>query len=70
MSETEPWLRVVSGDPTPDEVAAVVTVLAAASRPAVSPPVPRSAAWSDPAFCLPDRPIPGPDAWWASALPR
>lgn len=63
-----PYLRIVRGDPTPEEIAVLVTVLATRSR-AASAPARRRTAWSDPGRRL-RRPLAhGPDAWRASALP-
>jgi hypothetical protein len=65
----QPLLRVVRGDPTPEELAAlvaVVTARAAASAPGTARP---RAAWGDPARAV-RRPVtPGPDGWRASARP-
>jgi hypothetical protein len=36
-SETTPLLRIVSGDPTPEELAALVAVVASLSAPAAAP---------------------------------
>ncbi len=69
MSE-RPLLRVVRGDPSDEEVAALTAVLAAAaSQPEPEPTAPRSA-WGDPAHRLRVPLRPGPGAWRASALPR
>ena len=66
MTET-PSLRVVRGQPTAEELAALVAVLSA--RSAAVPPAPRARpAWSDPARRLGVR-RPGPSAWRRSALP-
>ena len=64
------FLRVVRGEPTPEEIGALVAVLTARARPAGgSAPRERRSAWSDPARRL-RRPLPhGPGAWRASALP-
>lgn len=63
-------LRVVRGEPSDAELAALATVLAGLSAAAPGPaPAPRSA-WGDPARMLADRRHPGPDAWRRSALPR
>jgi hypothetical protein len=65
----EPALRVVSGDATPEEIAALVAVLM--MRPAWDRPSPRSApsAWADRSRLL-RRPLhPAPGAWRRSALP-
>lgn len=70
----QPVLRVVKGDPTPEEFAALVAVvsakLGAAERP--SPQGPRHAAPRWAAYWRRTRqPLrPGPGAWRASALPR
>ena len=66
MSET-PYLRVVRGEPTPSELAALVAVLATRSGPAAPAPRVRSA-WADPARQLRVG-RPGPGAWRRSALP-
>jgi len=71
MTSDAPLLRVLRGEPTAEELAALVTVLAAraASTPATGHAAPRSA-WADPARAL-RRPVTvGPDGWRASARPR
>jgi hypothetical protein len=69
MSEP-PLLRVVRGEPSDEELAALTAVVAAAaSQPAPEPPAPRSA-WADPAHRLRAPLRPGPGAWRVSALPR
>jgi hypothetical protein len=66
----EPVLRVIRGDATPEEIAALVAVLmsrAAASAPEA--PSPARSAWSDRSRLV-RRPLhPGPGAWRRSALP-
>ncbi len=64
-----PALRIVSGDPTPEELAALVAVLAAASGGdgPVGPAIPVSQ-WAPPARLL--RPAVAPTGWWESSLPR
>ncbi|MGO9189826.1 MAG: acyl-CoA carboxylase subunit epsilon [Streptosporangiaceae bacterium] len=68
----QPLLRVVHGDATPEEIAALVAVLLAArSADTEAPSPPRSAqnAWSDRSRLL-RRPLsPGPGAWHRSTLP-
>jgi len=62
-----PLLRVVRGDPTPEQLAALVAVVAARAAGGPEPePAPRSA-WSDPA-ALVRRPLPAPapGAWRTS----
>ena len=67
----QPGLRVVKGDPSFEELAALVAVVAART----SSPEPESAPktrsrWGDPAYAV--RPVlsPGPDGWRRSAFPR
>jgi hypothetical protein len=72
-SGERPVLRVVRGNPTPEELAALVTVLAAAGTSggdAGPPPTVPGSAWRSRAGSV-RQPLPhGPDAWRASALPR
>ncbi len=64
-----PLLRIVSGDPSPEELAALVTVLAAAAAGAEEPTEPEPASqWATPERLL--RAPVAPTGWWASALPR
>jgi hypothetical protein len=68
-ADRAPVLRVIRGDATPEEVAAVIAVLL--SRPALDEPAPRRApsSWADRSRLL-RRPVrSGPDAWRRSALP-
>ena len=70
-----PVLRVVHGDATPEEIAALVAVVNAASArasaaAAAGPPAPRMSAWRDPARRVRPALPHGPGAWRASALPR
>ncbi len=62
-------LRIVRGDPTPEELAALVAVLAVASggEKAAGPPTP-VAQWAPPARLM--RPAVAPTGWWESSLPR
>lgn len=65
-----PHLRVVRGNPTDEEVAAllaVVSALGAQQEPA--PPAPRSA-WADRRNLVREPLAHGPGAWRASAFPR
>lgn len=63
MSE-RPVLRVVRGDPTPEELA-VVTALMSAAGSGEAAPEPRNqrGGWSDPAWRLRGQLLPGPNAW-------
>ncbi len=68
----EPLLRVVHGDPTPDELAALIAVLAARAGAAAatgSNDQPRPA-WQDRARYLRTTLPHGPGAWRASAWPH
>ncbi|CAI9418421.1 hypothetical protein HIDPHFAB_03271 [Nocardioides sp. T2.26MG-1] len=69
ITPDRPVLRVVRGDATPEEVAALVTVFAALRAP--EPPARRQApAWAAP-YRKVRRTLPhGPGGWRASALPR
>jgi len=62
--------RVVKGDPTDEEIAALTVVLAAVATPAPAAAPRTPDRWSDPSsrFRTPLRP--GPGAWRASTLPR
>jgi hypothetical protein len=60
-------LKVVHGNPSPEELAALVTVIAAGSGGAPQP-VPARSLWSSPR--LRGGHHPGRGAWRASALPR
>ena len=63
-----PLLRVVRGEPTPDELAALVAVVAAAAGGSDEPPPrPRHGRWSDPAAGLRTAVVVGPGAWQATA---
>jgi hypothetical protein len=67
---SEPVLRVVKGDPTPEELAAVVAVVAArVAAPAPQPEPGRASDWAT-YWRHAKRPLhPGPGRWRASAHP-
>ena len=68
--EPAPLLRVVRGDPTPEELAALVAVVAArASAARAVRDRPRRSAWGDPASAVRGVHRPGPDGWRRSRLP-
>lgn len=70
MSQDEhPALRIVKGDPTPEQLAALVAVVAAASGGEASAPR-RTTEWARPARRLRAPHHPGLGAWRASGLPR
>ena len=63
-----PLLRVVRGEPTAEQLAALVAVLTArATAPAAAAPAVRPL-WGRPVLRFPLSP--GPGAWRASGLPR
>jgi Acyl-CoA carboxylase epsilon subunit len=70
VTDSGPVLRVIRGDATPEEIAAVVAVLLARAAPSDTPPPrPAPSTWADRSRLL-RRPVyPGPDAWRRSALP-
>ncbi len=67
-----PLLRVVRGDPTSEELAALVAVLTTGSRPAArAKPQPRTpGGWVDRSAGLRRRLAPGPGAWRAAVRDR
>ena len=65
----QPFLHVVKGDATPEEIAALVTVIASMGAAAPTKPKPRSA-WAHPARDLREIHRHGVGAWRASGLPR
>jgi hypothetical protein len=73
VSEHErPVLRIVKGDATAEEVAALVTVLSAraAGAAAAERPAPRRSEWAGHERRM-RRPVhPSPNGWRASAFPR
>jgi hypothetical protein len=68
---SRPLLRIVRGNLGPEEIAALVAVLAAASTAGGQPEAGQQAPasqWAPPARLL--RPDVHPSGWWASSLPR
>jgi hypothetical protein len=63
-------LRVIRGNPTPEEVAAVVTVLAAVAAGTGKTAPRKRSRWADPARRLRSPLAPAADAWSRSGLPR
>jgi hypothetical protein len=59
---------VVSGDPRPEELAALVAVLSTRSTEPVEKA--RRSTWNDPARLVRPPHAPGPGRWRESALPR
>lgn len=64
-----PLLRVVNGDPSPEELAALVVVIAALGSPAASTPR-RTPVWNEPRRLHRVPQHHGPGGWRASGLPR
>ena len=73
-SPSVPYLRVIRGDATPEEIAALVATLgalaAARASAAASAPPRRASAWTDRSRSLRPPVHPAPGGWRASALPR
>jgi hypothetical protein len=65
---TRPLLRVVRGNPTDEELAALLAVVAARGSAAAPEPAPVRPLWGRPV--LRSALHPGPGAWRASTLPR
>jgi hypothetical protein len=66
-----PVVRVVRGSPSPEELAALVAVLASAGDDsAAGPDTMRRSRWAAPPLEAGRLHRPGPGAWRASALPR
>ncbi|KAA6214319.1 MULTISPECIES: acyl-CoA carboxylase subunit epsilon [Streptomyces] len=71
-------IKVVRGNPTPEELAAALAVVrtraaaAAAAAASAAPGPERTDEWADPASTIPRRrlPHPGPRAWRTSYWPR
>jgi hypothetical protein len=70
VTAPSPILRVIRGDATPEEIAAVVAVLLSRSAASESASRPTPSAWADRSRLLRRPLFPGPDAWRRSALPR
>ena len=67
---TRPVLRVVRGDASDEELAALVAVLAAAGGATEEPPAPARSRWAA-RQALVRRPVtPGPGAWRSSGGPQ
>ena len=68
--DDRPVLRIVRGEPTDDETAALVAVLAALARGSTAAVVPPRSQWRNRARNIRPAIGPGPGAWRASGLPR
>ncbi|MCF6468027.1 acyl-CoA carboxylase subunit epsilon [Nonomuraea sp. MG754425] len=63
-------LRIVQGDATPEEIAALAAVLASRrAEPETPPQPPRRQTWRNPARAMRKPVVPGKSAWRMSALP-
>ncbi|WP_020392111.1 acyl-CoA carboxylase subunit epsilon [Kribbella catacumbae] len=66
---TDPVLRVVKGDPTPEELAALLAVVSTRATPAPTADPDHASNWAT-YWRNHTRPLhPGPNAWRASAHP-
>jgi hypothetical protein len=67
VSEERPALRIVRGEPTPEELAVLTAVVAAASAAGTDEPEPaRRRRWADPAWQHVPLPRAGSGAWASS----
>ena len=64
-----PMLRIVRGDPTPEEIAALTVVVAAASGGGPEPERGPHSVWADRSRLVRGPVRAGPNGWRASALP-
>ncbi|MFC6079832.1 acyl-CoA carboxylase subunit epsilon [Sphaerisporangium aureirubrum] len=60
-----PFVKVVHGNPTPEELAALVAVLTMLDTPPDPDPHPPTSTWSDPTHST-RRPLPSPGTWRSS----
>jgi hypothetical protein len=66
-ADRRPVLRIVKGEPTPEELAALTVLLAAASAAQAEDDQPeRRGGWADPAHRLRQPLFPAPGAWQAA----
>jgi len=65
-----PLLRVVRGEPTAEELAALVAVVGARATSGGGPGASPRTAWNDPARLVRTPVHVGPGGWRASGLPR
>jgi hypothetical protein len=68
---TTPTLRVISGAPTPEELAVVTALVAAAGGGDEAAPAPavRRGGWNDPAATHRQAIVPGPNGWRSAGGP-
>ena len=65
-----PVLSVIRGEPTPEELAVLLAVLASRPTARRAEPGQRVSPWSSPGRTFGAPLFPGPGAWRASGLPR
>ncbi|MEU2881072.1 acyl-CoA carboxylase subunit epsilon [Streptomyces sp. NPDC007070] len=63
-------IKVLRGNPTPEELAAVVALLSVAGRPDAGPAPRRTSAWTSRRRLLRAAQAYGPAGWLAPALPH
>ena len=68
MSGKEPAFRVVAGEPTPEELAVVVSILS--TRPRAAAETPQFSLWARKSRQTRPNLRPGFGAWRASTMPR
>ena len=68
-SEQQPLLKVVRGNPTPEELAALITVISSLPTAEVAQKR-RTPEWSAPYRLVRAHCAPGPNGWRSSSLPR
>ena len=68
MSEPEPYLKIVKGNVTPEEVAALVAAIAARTAPATQP-VRKVDNWRNPAYRMRVSPLRGHVTWRTAFFP-
>jgi hypothetical protein len=69
LAPEEPVLRIVDADASPEEVAAIVAVLASLGQAEEPPPV-HPSVWNAPHRMVRPAHRHGPDGWRTSGLPR
>jgi len=69
-ASSEPLLRIVNADATPEEIAALVAVFSALGSATGDGAPRRTPEWSRPARRVRTPVAPGPGGWRASSLPR
>jgi Acyl-CoA carboxylase epsilon subunit len=63
-------LRVIRGDATPEEIAAIVAVLTLRSQPAAPEPSRTLSIWADKGRMMREPVLPSSGGWRRSAFPR